>query len=278
MYWSRVKTILIFLFLALDIFLLGYIIYSDYDETEISLTERENTVVVLKNNNIKIDAAIIPETTTALGIVEMNSIWTDSDRLATMILGRGKEKISNGVYRKDDSGFEIFEDGFFYTSNKKNISKPSAKTVAEKLKHLHMNVKESDAILKNNELVFTQKIDDVPIFETEIAVKTAGDELAEVYGYWIFSDSDESIIKKEEYILMSISSVLINFTENDLYNKNGDEIVKIERGYSTGSSEPDTQHKLVSVAPAYKITLKNGDYAVYGAINGKLMYNVRNEQ
>lgn len=278
MYWSRVKTILIFLFLALDIFLLGYIIYSDYDETEITVAERENTVVVLKNNNIKIDAELIPEKTTALGIVEMNSIWTDSDKLAVAILGSGKEKISDGVYHKDNKSFEIFEDGFSYTSNAKNISKPTAASAAEKLKRINIEVDEEDGTVKGNEVVFTQKIDGFPIFETEISVKTSNDELAEVYGYRIFSDTNDDMIKKEKSLLMPISSVLINFTENDLYNKNGDEITGIETGYSIGSEIADTRHKLVSVAPAYKITLKNGDYAVYGAINGKLLYNARNEQ
>lgn len=277
MYWSRVKTILIFLFFALDVFLFGYIIYSDYDETAITLSEKENTVAVLANNNLKIDGDIIPERTTALGIVEMNSVWTNPDKLATSFLGGGKEKISDSVYKKDNAHLEISENGFLYTTGEKNISEPVAAKAAEKLKNIRVNVDKKDAKKKENELVFTQKIDDVPIFETGIEVKTSEEELAEVYGYWIFSDSDESIIKKQEYILVSIPSVLISFTENDLYNKNGDEIVEIERGYSIGTPEPDTQHKLVSVAPAYKITLKNGSYAVYDAINGEFLYNKRSE-
>lgn len=277
MYWSRVKTILIFLFLALDIFLFGYIIYSEYDETEITITEIENTVAVLKNNNIKIDAALIPAKTTALGIVEMNSIWTDSDRLAAMILGSGKEKISDTIYHKDDKCFEIFEDGFSYTSNAKNISNPSVAAAADMLKSINIEVEKKDGILKENEVIFTQKIDDFPIFETQISVKTSKDDLAEVYGYRIFSDTSDDMIKREKYVLTPISSVLVNFTKNDLYDKNGDEIVKLETGYSIGSSVPDTQHKLVSVAPAHKITLKNGTYAVYDAINGELLYNMRSK-
>ena len=255
MYWSRVKTILIFLFFALDIFLFGYIMYSDYDENAVSRTEKENTAAVLKNNNIKIDTEIIPDKTGWLGIVELNSIWTDSDSLAKSVLGTGAEKISDGAYSKGKTRLDLFEDGFSYSTGVKNITKPNAKTAAH-----------------GNELLFTQEIDGVPIFETGISVKASKDKLAEVYGYWIFSDSGDSIVKKQEARLMPATSVLINFTGSDLYDSHGDEITKIEEGYSIGSPAPDTQHKLVSVAPAYKITLKSGAYAVYDAINGEFLY------
>ena len=277
MYWSRVKTILIFLFFALDVFLLGYIMYSDYDENAVSQTEKENTAAVLKNNNIKIDTETIPDKTGWLGIVEMNSSWTDSDRLASSILGAGTEKISDGAYRKNNNRLEIFEDGFSYTTGAKNITSPSSKTLADELEQINISVDEKDGISSGNELMFTQKIDDVPIFETKISVKTSKDKIAEVYGYWIFSDAGDGIVKKQEARLMPATSVLINFTESDLYDKQGDEITKIEEGYSIGSPVPDTQHKLVSVAPAYKITLKSGAYAVYDAINGEFLYEKRSE-
>lgn len=277
MYWSRVKTILIFLFFALDVFLLGYIMYSDYDENAVSQTEKENTAAVLKNNNIKIDTETIPDKTGWLGIVEMNSTWTDSDSLAASILGAGTEKISDGAYRKNNNRLEIFEDGFSYTTGAKNITSPSSKTLADELEQINISVDEKDGISSGNELLFTQKIDDVPIFETKISVKTSKDKIAEVCGYWIFSDAGDDIVKKQEARLMPATSVLINFTESDLYDKQGDEITKIEEGYSIGSPVPDTRHKLVSVAPAYKITLKSGAYAVYDAINGEFLYEKRSE-
>ena len=227
MYWSRVKTILIFLFFALDIFLFGYIMYSDYDENAVSRTEKENTAAVLKNNNIKIDTEIIPDKTGWLGIVELNSIWTDSDSLAKSVLGTGAEKISDGAYSKGKTRLDLFEDGFSYSTGVKNITKPNAKTAAEELR-------------------------------TMTAMQ------------WM--DSGDSIVKKQEARLMPATSVLINFTGSDLYDSHGDEITKIEEGYSIGSPAPDTQHKLVSVAPAYKITLKSGAYAVYDAINGEFLY------
>lgn len=272
MYWSRVKTILIFLFFALDIFLFGYIMYSDYDENAVSRTEKENTAAVLKNNNIKIDTEIIPDKTGWLGIVELNSIWTDSDSLAKSVLGTGAEKISDGAYSKGKTRLDLFEDGFSYSTGVKNITKPNAKTAAEELEQINISVDEKSGTAHGNELLFTQEIDGVPIFETGISVKASKDKLAEVYGYWIFSDSGDSIVKKQEARLMPATSVLINFIGSDLYDSHGDEITKIEEGYSIGSPAPDTQHKLVSVAPAYKITLKSGAYAVYDAINGEFLY------
>lgn len=278
MYWSRVKTILIFLFFALDVFLLGYIIHSDYDENAVTSDEKANTVLVLEHNNLKIDADLIPDKTVGMGIVEMDSIWTDYDKLAATVLGDKKEKISDGVYRQNNAQLEIFETGFSYTSDIKNTVKPSAETAAKLLEKLNIEVVSSDAeTVNNDEVLFKQKIDENPIFETGISVKTSKSDISEVHGYWIFSDVDGGMVKKQEYVLLPVTSVLINFTRNDLYDASGDEIVKIERGYSTGSPTPDTQHKLVSVTPAYKITLKNGDYAIYDAINGELLYNMRGE-
>lgn len=278
MYWSRVKTILIFLFFALDVFLLGYIIHSDYDENAVTSDEKANTVLVLEHNNLKIDADLIPDKTVGMGIVEMDSIWTDYDKLAATVLGDKKEKISDGVYRQNSAQFEIFETGFSYTSDIKNTVKPSAETAAKLLEKLSIEVVSSDAeTVNNDEILFKQTIDENPIFETGIFVKTSKSDISEVHGYWIFSDVDGGMVKKQEYVLLPVTSVLINFTRNDLYDASGDEIVKIERGYSTGNPTPDTQHKLVSVTPAYKITLKNGDYAIYDAINGELLYNMRGE-
>ena len=275
MYWSRVKTILIFLFLFLDIVLAGFIWVTDFDEMEIARVEIEDTVAVLQKNGIEISADIIQDKRESLGIVEIETVWANREMFAKNFLGDEYKTTGESTFENDGGKLYVNEREFLYNTNIHTISMPDGNVAQKELEKINIDIDAEKGEMSGGRLKFLQEIDGKSIFETGIYVKTANGKLAEVSGYWLLTEEEEKAAKKNPELLTSITGVLISFVENPIYDRNGDKIVSIETGYSTGDILPDTTHKLVSVVPAYKITLQNGDFAMYGAINGELLYNSR---
>ena len=98
MNWSRVKTVLIILFLCTDIFLLATYLTSKYASSTISPEVIEATVDVLASNDITVDPSIIPQKIPGVMSFEAENVIFDYEAFAKSILG---EK-----FTQTESGYE----------------------------------------------------------------------------------------------------------------------------------------------------------------------------
>ncbi len=265
MHWSRVKTILIFLFLVLDIFMFGYVMYADYDPYSTNKSEIRDVISIYKSNNLEVSEKIIPKKTGKLGIVELTNLWTDKAKIAELFLKKGYTAEGDGRFVNGNRTLEFYEDVFVYKNT--DVKAQESFRIDELLEQMYIYTENK---CYSGDTV-RQKINDKPVFETALTAEGGEAGISLMSGYWIISEGT-SYLQKPPVELKPISGILIDFLSTKAYNKNGDRITAIEIGYSTGAAENDTTHKLVSVLPAYKITAESGGYAVFDATVGELLY------
>lgn len=267
MHWTRVKTILIIVFLVIDLVLLSSIIMTSYSAPKIDDTMIEDTISILTRNNIKADKSVIPNTILRMGMVELRNAWTDDSKAASVLTGGAATKLA-----------EFYGSEFWFSDSAPQPTNPSKAAYKQALEAMGIYADENFIEFADGKISARQSIDENVIFETAVYAETAENGgISSANGYWILFDSADSVSKKSESQLTPITSVLINFTENPYKNPDGEEITLIETGYSLGTIYRDTQHKLVSVIPAYKITCGSG-YFMYDALSGDFLYaNINNE-
>ncbi len=266
MHWTRVKTILIIIFLVIDLVLVSGIIMTSYTSPVIDDTLIEDTISILRRNNISIAKDVVPKTIPNMGVVELKNEWTDNTRAESILKSGAGASIS------------FSESEFYFTDPSPKAITGSKIAYKQALENMGIYAEESAITLSDGCFYVKQSVDGNVIFETEVFVKTADNGgISGANGYWILSDSAGSTSKKASSQLTPVTSILINFTENPYKNPVGEEITLIETGYSLGTIYRDTQHKLVSVIPAYKITCISG-YYMYDASNGDFLYaNIKGE-
>ena len=267
MHWTRVKTILIIVFIVIDVVLLSSIIMTSYTAPVIDDTMIEDTISILGRNNIKVEKNIIPKSIQTMGVVELKNVWTDDAKASSVL--------TDGASTK---AVTFSENRFHFTDSDPASTTKSKEGYKQAFEKMGIYANEDFIEMAGITVSAIQSIGNKVIFETEVFAETAQNGgIQKANGYWILFDSADSISKKAESQLTPITSVLINFTENPYKNPAGEEITLIETGYSLGTIYRDTQHKLVSVIPAYKITCTSG-YHMYDASTGDFLYaNINNE-
>ena len=119
MYWSRVKTILIVLFLCINIFLLINMMITVNRTIVISTETVRNTVEVLQKNDIKINAEDIPTKIEQVSKLKIDNAIQDADIFAEKVLGKGFSKQREehtSVYKLGTALLQIKGCEFIYTN------------------------------------------------------------------------------------------------------------------------------------------------------------------
>ena len=269
MNWPRVKTILIFLFLAVDIVLLSIIVVPSLGMSRIPQETIENTAALLTSRGIEISPDVIPVHRESMGILELYNLWPDRQNLSKKLIGE-TDPTGTEVFATDTKWLALSDSGFEYKNTK------SEKTLSHELIDLGIDVRENLYEQGESSLRAWQSVDDKKIFESEIYASQV-DSVITVSGYWIFPDRENGIIKNTPDTLLDVTGVLIDFISNPLREENI-RITSVETGYSTGRAYRDTAHKLVSASPAYKINTNTGSYYMYDALSGEFLYAYQSGQ
>ena len=267
MNWPRVKTILIFLFLLVDIILLASIIIPSAGLSRIPQETIKNTAEVLKQRGIEISPEIIPARRESMGIIELYNIWADKPTLAERLIGENRTE-DGKAFKNGTKTLTLQADSFSYENT------AAEKTVAHELIEMGIDVRENLYEEGESSLRSWQTIDGKKLFESEIYASQT-DSAVTVSGYWIFSDRENGIIINTPDTLLDVTGVLIDFINNPLREAEVT-ITSVETGYSAGTAYRDTTHKLVSLSPAYKISTDTGAYYMYDALSGNFLYACKN--
>lgn len=267
MNWPRVKTILIFLFLVVDLILLATIIVPSVSLSHIPQETIQNTAALLSSRGIEISPDIIPARRESLAVIDLYNLWPQADKLSRKLIGSSQPSGDNTF--TNGSKTLVLSDGSFEYKNTQ-----SENSIPHELIDLGIDSRENLYEQGDSSLRVWQSVDDKKIFESEIYASQT-DSAISVSGYWIFSDRDKGIITNTPDTLIDVTGVLIDFISNPVRDDNI-RITSIELGYSTGAAYRDTTHKLVSASPAYKISTDTGAYYMYDALSGDFLYAYKN--
>lgn len=271
MNWSRVKTILIILFLCTDIFLLAIYMTSRYSATTISKEMIENTVAALKNNNITINPDIIPRKNQHMAYAEAENAISDYESFAKKLLGDELKPIDYG-YSSDYGTVTFYGDRFNYKKNPVSFvltdsitidNEQTAKDVASTdLKQLGFNVSKANISASEKEdnfkVVFKNTANELPIFNSCVTVELSRYGVTSISGIWFNQNSNTG----DDTELKKVTSALIEFIPQ---LPDGGEIVKLQMGYNIFDKE--SFHKSATLIPVWHITCKDGKTYLLDARN-----------
>ena len=274
MNWSRVKTILIILFLFTDILLGAGVISSTRKANTVEPEIISSTVSLLGQHNITIAPEIIPTKTPDAEYIEAENTITDYGKFAEDIMREKPQKTDEFTYETDRSVLsfsgdcfsykiklaeKLFNDGSF-DSDLEN----SAKVVAANflsangfdIKHADISTTKTD---NGFDVTFIEKSGKMPVFSSNITVSVTGHNAAEgesngiheVSGSWFnITNQNGSAVE-----LKSITGILIEFMS--MYNGElPTAITALTLGYTV--FEADTLHRTATLVPVWRITTDNG--------------------
>ena len=266
MHWSRVKTILIIMFLCVDIILLCASFILLDGNGRINNDTILNTLQVLKNSDIFIDKKIISDKIPVLGTVETENLRADRDSFARLLLDDKTAVFKGGAYKSGEK--RVTFDGAHIRGENliKHINPFTADNIKSELESLGIRAKK---VLSETDdaIVLRQEFDDSPVFETELTVTK--DNI--ISGYFFAGKQTASYSKNEESRLMPVCSVLINLINID--NARGETVTSVETGYTLGEPGGNDTYTLITVFPAYRVKTQSGKIFMFDAVSGDLLYS-----
>ena len=271
MNWSRVKTVLIILFLCTDIFLLATYLTSKYASSTISQDVIESTVEVLENNNIKVDSSIIPHKIPSVMSLDAENVISDYEEFAKKFLGSQISAVEYG-YESVVGKLTFYGDRFNFVKNTmldavtdlipvtdekmaKDVTVSSLQQVGFDLKNAEITTEKTD---NGYTVVLENKANSLPIFNSQVLVTLSKSGITSVSGIW-FNETESQNGNND---IKSITSALIDFIPDA---KTPAEITEIELGYNI--FDKASYHKSAVLIPVWKVTTKDGETYLLDARN-----------
>ena len=264
MNWSRIKTILIILFLLTDIFLAASIFISEKKETEISPEVLDAATEILNSHNISLDKSTVLPKVSSVPVLQADNAVTDYEAFAKLILGDSCKLSGDNTYSSEKGVVFFYGDSFSFKANGAAASGSMTQKAAQKaafsfLKALGFNMSGAKVVAQSeNGGIWSFNICDFserrPIFSSNISVAVSADGINSVSGSW-FNRRDV----RELTGIKSITGLLIDFAA-EYHGVSPAKITAVELGYSVFDNE--NYHKSASLIPVTKITV-NGTEAYF---------------
>lgn len=230
MNWERMKSFLIVLFVAINIFLIAFMLNSVSNTNTVSKTIVADTVSILGSNNIYIDSNIIPLSTDNPGSFEVTPVNVSTT----------------------------------YTSSKNITDKNAKGEIKKALKSVGIK---DYAISRNSDGTYCigQKAYGHFIFDSSVVIKINGNTIT-LEGKW-YTPRSKSSAKDGD--MLPVTSVLIDFMNNPqrdaaLHNS----ISSISIGYCVPAHDSGADYISMTAVPCYSITTSNGASFLYEATSG----------
>lgn len=256
MNWYRIKTVLIFLFAAINVFLATLLCAAQLKTARLGKEKIQSAVHVLSESGIRVSCTV-PHKTERLRILTLENPKADPAAFAKAVLG-GKATRLGDSYRREGKVLTLLEKGFVYDSGEESVA-PERKSVSEMknaLSSLGFSMTYAKTELAEGAVVFTQKIDGVFLFDCQLrAYPTADGRLARLEGVW----AEISHIEGERQRTQSAADALLAF----LQTGTREEIVRVECGYAVLSKEQG--YRTADAVPVWAIETIDGKVHYFDA-------------
>ncbi|MBO5060956.1 MAG: two-component system regulatory protein YycI [Clostridia bacterium] len=258
MNWNRAKTILIFLFLFTDLFLLANML-STYKSATISTEIIKSTAEILNANNIKIDVSAIPNKSLPAPYAEAENVISDYDSFSVAFLGDNAAKTGDYSYESKTGAISFSGDSFNYKAaafsissdaDEKNAQETAIRFLKDKGFDLSSAKIETSKISSGFLITFENYANSLPVFNSHVSVEISGNSVSAAYGIW-FNALDT---RGQDNELKSVTSALIDF----IPEAGGEaiEISGLELGYTV--PESTSYHKSAVLVPVWRISEASG--------------------
>ncbi len=240
MNWYRIKTVLIFLFLAINIFLLALLGAEALSARKAAKEKGEAAGAALSENGITVTAPI-PHKTPRLGALTIENLNAAPEALAERILG-GKAVRAGDAFLREGQTVSLMEKGFRYASGKEAVT-PTKKDVSrlrEALSGMGFSMEYAKGHREGEAVLFVQMVDGVQLFESALFVYPAADgTIARMEGDW-------ANITKRDYergTIKPAADALLDFLRSGGKGEitaitSGYAVLRAESGYRTADAIP----------------------------------------
>ena len=267
MQWAKAKTIMIWLFLIVDIFLLSYLLIN---KLKTDKDANSHLIAVLKHNNINIRAELLNHNSKKIYAYEF--LAPDiTEELSESFLKNPQKKDNNLYESKDKTASLQMNSGYINYENKKPDF-PGFGSVNEK--NVHHKLMPYLKALKIDKYVRPAKISkegkdisvsysyffsDMELYSAELNFLVSSDGIKKIEGNINIPNKENGY----DFTLSGIETVLLNFIQNNTFQKE-ETIVSINEGYYL----INYQNLLIAQAiPVYRIKTSNKTY-IYDARDG----------
>ncbi len=257
MIWYRMKTVLIFLFLAINLFLLGLL---GAEWLSVRQTEKETVeaaVSLLQKNGITVSAKV-PHQTQKLATLTLQNPKADAENFATGILG-GRAVRMGDAWRREGREVTFLERGFRYESGKARVSaeRGSVSAMRTALTEMGISMEHADGVLENGAVLFVQKIEGVRLFDFYLRVYPAADgTVAAMEGIW----AEITAKSQEKARIRSAADALLMFLREAQNTKT---VTSITCGYAVLLTE--NGYRTADAVPTWRIETEEGAQYFYDA-------------
>ncbi len=254
MNWSRAKTILIALFLVVDLFLLTTILKgSDAITPEII----SSTVDILSANGITVSADMIPSNVKSAPYSEAENVIESYDEFAKLLLGEDCYLSGDNSFSSNGATVSFSGNSFIYKNknisnsiagdkNPQNIASVFLKSIGFDLSDAKISYQASG---NDANVTFSNYAGSLPVFNSSVTVSLSDEEITSISGTWFNVISTRG----QDAALKSITSILIDSVAD--FEK-GTRITALDLGYTL----PDSVafHKSAVLIPVWQITTESG--------------------
>ena len=270
MNFGRAKTILIYIFLFVNIFLL--VVYNLFYEKQ-NVVNTDTAIALLSKNNITVEKSLIENFASSLEGVEIDNLAVNEEKIASLFLGKTYNSPRDHYYSKEGESLEINDlsvdykilnpsDKSYKDANSLNVGNKVLKTLAKK--NIDNSVLEVSNTSDNKNgsyfVTIMYKYNDYPVFNNNIHATASTKGLTAVKGTVVSFKK----LKDVKYNITPTANILLELLSNgDLKTEFPDaKVTAIRLGYylPLGKSEAS-----IYAIPAYEIEINSKKVYFYDA-------------
>ena len=276
MNFGRAKTILIFLFVIINLFLLSYIFVTSKDITVPDRKTISTTIDILQQRNIFLNEKINLSSVEKLNYLNLEAETKDEKVFASKILGSFKAK--NNVYTGDLGDITITNGNFVWNvKDNHNFSEFNEKSVKNYAVNFLKNLQTDTSSLKvtdisdqdgNYKVTFSHYFLEKELFNIKTSVFVSGGGVYKIEGN-IFSLV--SLTGSEQKC--NPITILLNYSSTKNSSEK-EEITAINSGYYCESSPKE--YKSLSAQPCFEIVFSSGKKLYFDAFSSKPIKQAQN--
>ncbi len=185
MNWHRIKTVLIFLFLAINLFLTSLLLYENIASKKAEEKRLHAAIAVLRAADIRMETGKVIADGARMATLTVENPTADAEAFATSLLGDTPLRMGN-TYRRQGKTVTITETGFCYHGNlaPKGTEKDAVGTMRDALRKMGFSMNYAKGYEKDGKVYFTTLVSGRPLYDCTLMVTPSGTEIASIEGKW----------------------------------------------------------------------------------------------
>lgn len=276
MNWGRTKTILIVLFIIVNILLLTTYLLLNYNAGRIDEEVIDSTVSALSQHGISVNRDIIREKKYVDYHLKMASIISDKENLLNLLLGDSYKKESETEFRSEAAFVKMNGSQLHYQCERSTES-IGYETVSHRTDKLSQTYLKELGFDKKTYFMYNKQLENgiltfeiMPRFKAykiegvRLKVKADNIGILEMEGNWFYTDTADTSSNEN---FCNVTSVLLNFMY--ITNSSGKTISRIDACLYIPSEYMSA--KTVTPIPVYIILCADGSIAIFNALDASLI-------